>query len=137
MNLEQAQAAYKKAYEHFARTEASIDAIEQFPDREAELRADARYSKAERALKAAIDELHAQGGRTFEEIERSAPPSERFAIRSQGDQFGLGESWEIYDKATDKHVGAEGSHVKAIAAIAKADEIWHRRKATRERRASQ
>lgn len=134
MKLAEAQAAYDEAVRRFAAVEARIDAVEQFADRAAEERADAAYAKAEAALADAVDDLHAAGGRTNEEIAASAPPSERFGIRSQGDRFGLGESWEIFVRATGEHVSAWGSEAKAQAALAQSDERWNRKRAIAARR---
>jgi multidrug efflux pump subunit AcrA (membrane-fusion protein) len=127
VNIDQAQAQYEAANANFNKVAERIDNIEQFADREAELRADEQYENAEARLKAAIDDLHAAGGMTFEEVERSAPPSERYAVCSLGDQFGLGESFEVYEVATGKHVYALSSREKAEAYIAKGDERWNRR----------
>lgn len=133
MDVRQARDEYQAAALKHAELEERYDAIEQMPDREAELRWDARLEASEQRLKEAADRLRASGGRTLEEAQQTRP-SERFIIRSLGDRFGLGETWEVYDPEFEMHVESFGSEDKAKEYLVKADAKWQERQDRKARR---
>jgi len=132
---DEARKAYQAAYLKHAQLEERYDAIEQMPDRETELRWDNRLLASEQKVQEAVDRLHALGGRTIEEA-RATRPSERFVVRSMGDMFGLGESWEVYDEEFDRQVTAVGSEQKANDYLAAADAKWEQKQREQQERAA-
>lgn len=125
-DVKQAREAYQAAVLKNAQLEERYDAIEQMPDRETELRWDKRLLESEEKVRVAAERLRALGGRTLEEA-RKQRPSERYIIRSMGDTFGLGESWEVYDEEFEQQVSAFSSEQKAKDYLAKADVVWQQK----------